>query len=283
MPERAEIAIMSDCLASKLNGKLCKQIVIMSKYTSGYENGLYSSSKLNYIQGDGYKLLEVDTNLTRVTSRGKKIIFHFDKEKYEPFRFVSGCGLNGHWSLTQSDYTAIILVFEGIMAFYEESGIGGNFSVCLYPSPEYEHIFKDVGPDLMTDEVTPQIYYDIIKRKRISHMKICDFMMEQKYMSGIGNYLRAEILYKCRISPHRQLSSLTDTDIYNLYQFSKLTIFKTYRSNGLTIQSYVDPNGLIGTYSCFCYGRKTDSEGNEIITEKDNQKRKIHWCPNVQK
>lgn len=282
MPERAEIAIMSDCLASKLNGKQCLRIIIMSKYKNGYEKELYSSSKLNYNMGDGYKWLDVSSNLNMVTSRGKKIIFQFDKNGYDAFRFVSSCGMDGHWSWEQTKYTALILIFDGIMAFYEEKARGGNFSVCYYPSAEYDHIFKDVGPDLMTDEVTWEIYYAAVKNRRIQHLKIAEFMMEQKYLSGIGNYLRAEILYKCQINPHRQLNSLTDVDIYNLFYNSKTTIWETYKSNGLTIQSYVDPNGITGTYQCLCYGKNVDNYGNMIITEKDRSDRTIHWCPNMQ-
>lgn len=282
MPEKAEIAIMSDCLAAKLNGKLCLRIIIMAKYRNGYEKELYSSSKLNYNMGDGFKWLQVDSNLSRVTSRGKKIIFEFDKDRYEAFRFVSSCGMDGHWSWEQNKYTALILVFDGIMAYYEEKARGGNFSVCSYPSQEYDYIFKDVGPDLMSDETTIQIYYNAIKGKRIQHLKIAEFMMEQKYLSGVGNYLRAEILYKCRINPHRTLSSLSDSDIQNLFYHSKMTIWETYKSNGLTIQSYVDPNGLTGTYQCLCYGRDSDNFGNRIVTEKDRSDRTIHWCPNIQ-
>lgn len=282
MPESPEIAIMRDCLAAKLNGKLCSKIIIMSKYKNGYEKELYSSSKLNYNMGEGYKWLDVNSNLSRITSRGKKIIFQFDKDRYEAFRFVSSCGMDGHWLWEQTKYTALILIFDGIMAFYEEKARGGNFSVCHYPSVEYDHIFKDVGPDLMTDEVTLEVYYFVIKNKRIQNLKIGEFMMQQKYLSGIGNYLRSEILYKSKISPHRSLNSLSDTDIHNIFYNTKMTIYESYRSNGLTIQSYVSPNGLKGTYQCLCYGRDIDNYGSRIITEKDKNNRTIHWCQNWQ-
>lgn len=282
MPEKAEIAIMSDNLGSRLTGKLCKQIIIMSKYKNGYEKELYSSSKLNYIQGEGYKYLEVDAILSRMSHRGKKIIFEFDKDKYEAFRFVSSCGLTGKWSWKQSKYTALMLIFDNIVAFYDEVRIGGNFSVCLYPSIEYDHIFKDVGPDLMKDEVTFEIYNQIIRGKRIEHLKIAEFMMEQKYLSSIGNYLRAEVLYKCRISPHRTLISLSDQDVYNLFYYSKMTIWEAYRSNGLTIKDYLDMNGNPGTYKTLCYGRNFDDHGNQIVTEKDRNDRTIHWVPGYQ-
>lgn len=281
MPERAEIAIMSDCLGAKLTGKKCNYVIIFEKYNEAYNRGLYSSSNIFYNQGQSYKYVQIGVNLDKMSSRGKKIIFEFNG-----FRFVSSCGMTGKWSWQKNNNTMIALLFDDITAYYEHTVMGGNFSICNYPSPEYEHIFKEVGPDLMTDEVDFNIYYSIIKRKRIQHMEICLFMMEQKYMSGIGNYLRSEILYRAMINPHRTLSSLSDQDIYNLFYFSKMIIMETYRSNGLTIQDYLDPNGNIGSYQCQCYKRETDNYGNRIITEYDKgngKGRVIHWCPEIQK
>lgn len=282
MPEKAEIAIMSDNLASKLTNKNCKKIIIMNKYREAYGNELYSSSPLNYNQEEGFKWLEVDSILSRMSHRGKKIIFEFDRNKYEPFRFVSSCGLTGHWSWQQSKYTVLMLIFDEIIAYYEEVRFGGNFSVCLYPSSEYNHIFKDVGPDLMMNDTTFEIYNKIIRGKRIVNLKICEFMMEQKYLSGIGNWLRAEILYKARINPHRILNSLSEQDVYSLFYYSKETILEGYKMNGLTIQDYLDMNGNKGIYKPLCYGRKFDDYNNPIITEKDRNDRTIHWCPSLQ-
>ena len=281
MPERSEIAIMSDCLGAKLTGKKCNYVIIFEKYNEAYNGGLYSSSNVFYNQGPGYKYINIGSILTKMSSRGKKIIFEFNSVTPN-FRFVSSCGMTGRWSWQQSNNSLIALVFDDITAYYEHTVMGGIFSVCLYPSPEYEHIFKDVGPDLMTDEVDFNVYYSIVKRKRIQHMEICLFMMEQKYMSGIGAYLRSEILYRAMINPHRTLSSLSDKDIYNLFYLSKLIIFETYKSNGLTIQDYLDPNGNVGSYQCYCYGKNHDNFGNKIIVEKDRNNRNIHWCPVLQ-
>ena len=272
MPERAEIAIMADLIRDKVNGKKCEKIVILPTYN---KNEFYSSMSLNYIQYKNVKYVDIGLNLLNVFSRGKKIIFDFNN-----YRFVSGCGMTGKWSYQVSINTKIILMFEDTNIYYDEVKIGGNFSVCAYPSNEYNHIFKDVGPDLMTDEVNWEIYYRIIKDT--SDMKICDFMMEQKYMSGIGAYLRAEILYYSKICPYRLLSSLSNLDIYNLFYYSKTIIFESYRCNGLTIQDYVSPDGKMGTYLCKCYGRKSDDNSFQIIIQQTKGDRVIHWCPDVQ-
>ncbi|XP_059172497.1 endonuclease 8-like 1 [Physella acuta] len=46
---------------------------------------------------------------------------------------------------------------------------------------------------------------------------ICEAMLNQKYFNGIGNYLRAEILYRCKIPPFERASSVlklqTDDEI----------------------------------------------------------------------
>ena len=45
-------------------------------------------------------------------------------------------------------------------------------------------------------------------------------------LSGIGNYLAAEILYAAKLSPKRKLSSLDDIDIKKLTKAIKIIIKK---------------------------------------------------------
>ena len=281
MPEKAEIATMSDQLKAKILNNKCSHMIMLPK-SRYWKEPLYSSCQMQYQDNGNHRVYGISSDVTNVSSRGKKIIIEFNTPINTQFRMVSSCGMDGRWSWTQSKYTCLILVFQDFCAYYEDVTNKGYFSICLYPSPEYEHVFKDVGPDLMTEEVTYEVYRRIITNPRIKHLKIMNFMMEQKYMSGVGAYLRAEILYICRISPHRILESLSEQDVYNLFYYSKVIIFETYRCNGLTIQDYLDPSGNIGTYNCLCYGRSVDNNGFQIIKEDDGKSRKITWCPQWQ-
>lgn len=272
MPERAEIAIMAEILNKTICGKCCEKIVIMSKYKKEF----YSSINLTYLNHNGTKYINVMLNLISVTSRGKKIIFDLGSH-----RFVSSCGMTGTWNLKPSINTSLVLMFSDINIYYDEKELGGNFSICEYPSENYNNIFKNVGPDLGTDEVTWDIYYYIIKNTR--DIQICDFMLDQKYMSGIGNYLRAEILYHSKINPHRFLSSLNDSEIYSLFYYSKIIIYEAYQNNGLTIQDYLSPDGKRGTYDCKCYGKDIDNNGYRILKDTSRDGRNIYWCPEIQK
>lgn len=290
MPERAEIAHMANCLHNETVGMICNYI-ILHRDGKFYNKGLYSSCPLQYQNTEHYSYVTFGMHLNCITSRGKKIIFDFGT-----FRFVSACLMNGRWSFTKDSQLMITLIFSKTTLdtngnsntitkeiYYSDSRFGGNFSVCRYPSLEYEHVFKDVGPDLLTNEVDFNIYRQIITNSRNKNKKICEFMMDQKQLSGIGNWLRAEILYFCRISPHRQLMTLSETDIYNLFYYSKTIITTALEKKGLTLQSYADPYGNKGTYDCWCYGREYDPYGNPICSsEVDKDNRRLHWCPNLQ-
>ena len=45
--------------------------------------------------------------------------------------------------------------------------------------------------------------------------------MDQKVISGIGNYLRSDILWLSKISPFRKVKGVKKSDLKKLYKYSK--------------------------------------------------------------
>ena len=139
---------------------------------------------------------------------------------------------------------------------------------------------KEQGPDLM-GWVDPNYWHQVIRRKNLHRKSIGAFLLEQKYFSGIGNYLRAEILYYCRISPHRLLPNLDDREIALLLQVSQKVISDSYAQGGHTEDTYLSLYGNPGMYPCVVYGHSVDPYGNYIKKDKMD-KRTIWWCPAMQ-
>ena len=96
-------------------------------------------------------------------------------------------------------------------------------------------------------------------------------------------YIKCDALYLAKISPYRILSSLTNQDLFNLYHAIINVMTQSYEAKGKTIATYKNIDGSLGTYNCYCYGRKTDDFGYPIITCTLSDKRTTHWCPNIQK
>ena len=145
-----------------------------------------------------------------------------------------------------------------------------------------ELVLKDVGPSFMQDEVTLEIFYNAIRNKRLTKKPIADFLLEQKYVSGIGNYLRADILYLARISPFRLLGQISDAEVTHLYNACLDRFAVAYAANGHTIRSYFTPIGESGAYNPLVYGKSRSPAGNPVSTET-KAGRTIHWDPIVQR
>ena len=118
-------------------------------------------------------------------------------------------------------------------------------------------------------------------------MNICRFLMSPNYVSGIGNYLKSEILYRCRINPFRSLGTLTDEEVARLYGTCLSTIQQAYQSGGLTHGTFLDPDMEKGTFPIFVYKRagQADPHGHTIIyvpPEESPDGRSIYYVPELQ-
>lgn len=95
--------------------------------------------------------------------------------------------------------------------------------------------------------------------------------------SGIGNYLAAEILYRAKISPFRELGTLTLDEVANLaksihYNFAYFSGFEYYPENYREAKDQK-----------FCvYGKKTDPQGRRVETCSVVTGRTMWWVPGVQ-
>jgi formamidopyrimidine-DNA glycosylase len=109
--------------------------------------------------------------------------------------------------------------------------------------------------------------------------------MNQSVISGIGNYLKAEILYACQISPHRLCKDITAEEYGNLYSACVWLPRLSYKLGGATLATYKDADGKVGEFSrrFAVYNQKTDPYGQTVIKEVTKDKRTTHWVPGVQK
>ena len=96
-------------------------------------------------------------------------------------------------------------------------------------------------------------------------------LMEQSKISGIGNYLKAEILYDSKIAPHRLCSTLKQEEIIALYN-SIINIPSAF------YQSYLGGPSI----RMHVYNRKKDRLGYNVEKCKTKDQRTSHWVPEIQ-
>jgi formamidopyrimidine-DNA glycosylase len=135
---------------------------------------------------------------------------------------------------------------------------------------------------MLSDKPSDDLFRTLLRKN--GKKTLPEFLMNQKYISGVGNYLKSESLYLAGINPNRICSSLSDNEVDKLNSCIQTIIQTSYSSGGSTIQAYKDLDGNSGSYSdrFMVYGKKTDPEGREVISYTSRDKRTTFWVPEVQ-
>jgi formamidopyrimidine-DNA glycosylase len=243
----------------------------------------------------GMDNVKVPSKIHIITSRGKKILIYLEhsspedclseniKENVTYSAIMSSLGMTGNWSYKQKKHSRYLLRFEGNVDLYYSSPrpFGSNVYICT--KEEGDIRFGKVGPclKLEREKITCDTWRDKI-RCVSQDIQICKFLMEQKYFSGVGNYIKSEALYLSRIRPDRTLRSLLDSEIESLRYFVFWVIDKSIESKGLTISNYSTPNDDKGVYIPYVYNRQLDCQGYNVQKKTFKDGRMSHYVEEYQ-
>lgn len=146
---------------------------------------------------------------------------------------------------------------------------------------------NSLGPDIMDIDTDFDLFNERINK--IQNKKIGNVIVNQKIISGIGNYLRADILWMAKISPHRLIKNLSRAEIKKIYQASRDLTWGVYdMKKGKKLEIISKNAKLPRDYKrdFFVYYEDEDIYGNKVKKEElyeGSQKRIIYWVPKRQK
>jgi len=176
---------------------------------------------------------------------------------------------------------------DGSLYFYDVLSFG-TLKV-IDSKEELNKKLNSIGPDIMDHSTTSEIFLTQIKKKNNENKYIGNVIVNQKVISGIGNYLRSDILWLCHISPFRKVKDLKDKEILEIYKNALLLVWGDYDYNKGVELKYIKKNDKLPNYykrDFFVYMHDKDIYNNNVIKEElyeGSQKRFIHWVPKIQK
>lgn len=272
MPEGPEVRVMADQLSKMLIGKKMVEISFDQKS---------KCSREKITQGKRFLLLQEinpqPSKVVDVTSDGKTLIFWFENGH----ALTTGLGMEGRWLESPTKHSNAWITFEDQSRIYfDDSRHFGNLRYYTSEAAVVADLDDLHGPDILAEEVPEEEWRRIFRR--YPRREICSALMDQKIVAGIGNYLKSEILYEARIRPDRKISELSDDQLELLREISHRLIRQSYAAQGLSIRTYLAPDGTKGTFQLAVYKRSCDDRGNPVITGVFSDKRTTHWVPTVQ-
>lgn len=107
-------------------------------------------------------------------------------------------------------------------------------------------------------DLTYADFKDMLSKRKT---KIKPLLLDQSFISGIGNIYAAEILFRAKINPHRLTQSLAKEEKLVLYKEMQKVLKSAIKHGGSSVDDYVRVSGNNGDYARFhrVYGREGKS------------------------
>tara|TARA_Y100000389_G_scaffold30707_1_gene25996 strand:- start:651 stop:1520 length:870 start_codon:yes stop_codon:yes gene_type:complete len=269
----------------------------------------YKVGKINFLNGPGYKntpplfkdfkKIIVNTKIndlifTHITRKGKYLSLEIQdlNNKDNTWWICNNFGLHGIYRLDDNilvpNYDSgkknlhINIEFEkdGItknLQFFDTTGFGTNFKF-FNNLDNYIKFLDTLAIDIFDEDFTLDAFKKNLaimqdyKKNYPGNTSVSYFLTRQNYLcSGIGNYLKCEILYDAKISPNRSIIKLSDEETENLFNsIIKVSDFHFEKGGRLLDNMKV-------------YKKKKDPNDFEVVYEKTSDNKKTYWVPEIQK
>lgn len=218
-----------------------------------------------YLKNPPKKMDQIVNNssskIKEITVHGKLIFIRLENNCILEFSH----GMTGVWSTKLAKYSRIELVLNGKERLYFEDT--RNFArLNIYDETEYKSKMEQLGPNVLDIYADfTDFYKRIIKRK---NSNISTLLLDQTILSGIGNYLRCDILWYTKINHYTKVKDIPYEKLMELFKTSiEMTRFYAKLDNNLKKHPINDT---------FVYMQKYDIYGNKVCKKKFGS-RTIHF------
>ena len=261
MPEGPEVKRNAMALSKMISESKFKKFDVLS--------GRYTRNAL-----PGYDSFNADVPCTIIGAgcHGKFIYVIFNNG----WNLWSTLGMTGVWSKNKSKHTRARMQTSKGDVFYNDIR---NFGTLKFVYGKHALLEKidSLGMDLLSQEISESHFISKLRKK--DEKNICKVLMDQSILAGVGNYIKAEALWICRIDPHCSVSDLEDFQLLELKYAIEEIMRSSYEHGGATFLTHSDFSGQKGEYThrFLCYNRKTDADGNVVIKSKTPDGGTTHW------
>lgn len=267
MPELAEVETTKRDLKKILIGKRINKVeVFLDKIVYNKKDEFIKNSEgqtvLDVKRRGKWLLFELDSNY---------IIIHFRMEG----RFYL---LPVNEKKDKHDY--VIFYFDDFSLHFNDPRLFGKMEIIKKDELEKFFLDKKLGLEYTDSNLTPEYLKEKFKTH---HTDIKKMLLDQSYVTGIGNIYADEILFASKINPKSYADRLTKPKLKEIIDNTKKVFEHSLKYKG----TYPNIDGKRGTFEEHLMVHKRQGEkcyncGSIIIKEKVGG-RGTYYCPKCQK
>ena len=261
MPELPEVEIVKQSLKKKIKDKRIIKVVVRNrnlrfKLQNDFEKNLTNRIVNKISRISKYLILIFDNHKYCIIHLGMTGTVHLinksQKTKMTNLSFYQS-------KILPKKHNHIEIIFSKFKIIYNDPRRFGFFKI-LNDEHEYKSYFHKLGPEALSDDFNNKYLKENLKNKK---KNIKNLLLDQKFVSGIGNIYANEILFYSKINPKKNSLKINYKEINELVKFSKKVLNLAIKFGGSSIKDFKNTKGLIGEF-----------QKKFKVYEKDNKK-----CP----
>ncbi len=287
MPELPEVEIVRQSLNKKINQKRVKKVIIRNRnlrflIPNNFKNHIKNKKIVKVDRFSKYLIicfLEGDYCLVHLGMSGT--IHIVDKFKISKFTNTSFY----HSPILPKKHNHVVFEFDNFKVIYNDPRRFGFFQLIENKYALNER-FKHLGPEPFDKKFNLNYVTSFFKDK---NKEIKSFLLDQRFVSGIGNIYASEILFLSKIDPFKKAKLLTKSDCKKLISNSKKVLNRAIIKGGSSIRNFQDISGTLGGYQKEFKVYQQEGNGCKanrclgIIKKKIVSNRSTFFCDSCQK
>ena len=230
------------------------------------------------------EIIKTDYKISDIDVKGKFMWWTF-QSTHQTWYMWCTYGMSGQWTTHKTKHTAYsieVISNNGVVLHFNDQR---HFGTIKFVKDKFVHQKKlnSLGPDMLNDPPDQLEFCQRVLRKE--HRTIAENLMDQSLISGVGNYIKSEALYRAKISPNRIVSEISSGEFISLRESVVNVMSESYLSKGASFRSYKNPDGTLGTkqFKFMIYDQKVAPCGHLVHVEETKDRRTSHWCVYCQK
>ena len=246
MPELPEVEIVRRSLDKKIRQIKVKKVIIRNKnlrikipdnFKNFLENKLikevsrFSKYIIIHLPNDEFCLIHLGMSGTI------HLIDHHKKNDFTNLSFYNS-------PLLPKKHSHVEIIFDKFRIVYNDPRRFGFFQM-IKKVTNLKKRFSYLGPEPFDDKFNLRYFKNFIKDKKRC---IKDLLIDQKFVSGIGNIYASEILFSSKVNPKKKIGLLNHKECNKIIINSKKVLLNAIQKGGSSIRNFKNTDGNKGNF-----------------------------------
>ena len=246
MPELPEVEIVRQSLNKKIRKKKVKKVIIRNrnlriKLPNNFKKFLENKIIDKVSRFSKYLIINLPNNEFCLIHLGMSGTIHLINNRKK--NDLTNLSFYNSPSLPKK-HNHIEIIFDNFRIIYNDPRRFGFFQI-IKSINSLKKRFAHLGPEPFEDEFNLDYFRKFIKNKKKS---VKDLLIDQKFVSGIGNIYANEILFLSRINPNKKIKLLNNKDCSQIIINAKKVLLNAIQKGGSSIRDFKNTEGNKGSF-----------------------------------